>query len=106
MHKANLNDDIDDFQINYVEDTKNISKICQTAKEECLLSRETYNKFRKILAPYATLASLAKLKKIKNKPNKIFNNFLKQPIDKIARIIWIDVPKFQQNQSKIKRSIF
>lgn len=26
LQKANLNDDIDDFQINFLEDTKNITK--------------------------------------------------------------------------------
>ena len=64
-----MEDDIKDFDITYVNNTTNISKVCQTAKEECLLSEVTYNKFRKILAPYATLAPLSKLEKIKKRQN-------------------------------------
>ena len=45
LHKANMEDDIKDFDITYVNNTNNISKVCQTAKEECLLSEVTYNKF-------------------------------------------------------------
>lgn len=115
LHKANMEDDIKDFDITYVNNTTNISKVCQTAKEECLLSEVTYNKFRKILAPYATLAPLSKLEKIKKRQNQVFEiqynsygHFIKEPIDKITYVCknFLDKIRKEVPTKSVKDKIF
>lgn len=86
----------DDFRLEIAEvpkmyqTIKEKSAICQTARDEALMSERSYNKFRKILSPFAKLTSLKRCnayKKILNRFWLIDNNnmgsYIKEPISKI-----------------------
>lgn len=85
-------DNQNDFALNITENLvqNNNAAICQTARDEALMSERAYNKFRKKIKPFAKLASLTKCNHYKRLissywqiQNTSCGAFVSDPIQKI-----------------------